>query len=291
MDILHDILHELIHAAKDTLKLAPFLYLTYLVMEFIEHKGGEKAERIISSSGRLGPLAGGLLGAVPQCGFSAAASGLYAARIVSLGTLISVFLSTSDEMLPIMISEGAGIDKILPILLSKIIIGTVCGFVIDLLISSYRKKHPHEKELSDHIHGICDKESCHCEKGLLLSALIHTLQIILFVFIASASINVIMYIVGEDTLAGFLGGIPVLAEAIAALIGLIPNCAASVLITRLYLDGIISFGPTLAGLLTSSGVGILVLFRTNKKLKQNLAVVLTVYLIGLAAGLFAGLLI
>ena len=299
-------LELLTDAIIDTIKLIPFLYLTYLLMEFIEHKGGEKAERFISASGSFGPAVGSLLGLVPQCGFSAAASGLYAGRIISMGTLIAIFLSTSDEMLPIMISEGAGFKKILPIIVSKLIIGTAAGFVIDLIMRLKHKKSDKDsaKKASDEhhchddmdedthaheIHEFCESEHCHCDRNIFVSALIHTLQITLFIFVATLAINIIIYIIGEETVSGWLDSLPVLGEAVAALIGLIPNCASSVIITHLYIEGIIGAGPALAGLLSGSGLGLLVLFRTNKRLRENFLILGILYAVSVASGFLLGL--
>lgn len=291
MEIIHDILHELLHAVKDTLILVPFLYLAYLLMEFIEHKGGERAQKLISSSGKLGPLVGGLLGIVPQCGFSAAASGLYAGRMISLGTLTALFLSTSDEMLPIMISEQVSLSRILPILLCKAFVGIAVGFAIDIVIAVLRKQKRSEDTAASSIHELCEDGHCHCERGIFLSALFHTLQITLFIFIATAAMNLLVYAIGEDTLSTVFSSVPVLGEAIAALIGLIPNCASSVIITELYLDGLISAGPMMAGLLSGSGVGLLVLFKVNKSKKQNLAVLALLYTVSVCVGVCVGLLV
>lgn len=290
-EIIHDILHELLHAVKDTLILVPFLYLAYLLMEFIEHRGGERAEKLISSSGKLGPLAGGLLGIIPQCGLSAAASGLYAGRMISLGTLMALFLSTSDEMLPIMISEQVPLSKILPILLCKAAVGIVVGFATDAVLAILKKRRGTENSAASSIHELCEDGHCHCEKGIFWSALIHTLEITLFIFIATAAMSILIYAIGEDTISAVFSSVPVLGEAIAALIGLIPNCASSVIITELYLDGIISAGPMMAGLLSGSGVGLLVLFKVNKDKKQAFSVLGLLYAVSVAAGVIIGLII
>ena len=176
---MHELIHIIEHTLADSLKLVPFLFLTYLVMEYLEHKAGDKVAKFVNKAGKWGPLAGGIAGAVPQCGFSAAASNLYAGRIISLGTLIAIYLSTSDEMLPIMISEQQPIALILKILLVKIGIGVVAGFLIDVLFFSRR---PHE-DSHDHIHEICEHENCRCEEGVLRSAVSHTLQITLFIIL------------------------------------------------------------------------------------------------------------
>ena len=276
------LLHVIEHTLIDNIKLLPFLFITYLVMEYIEHKTGEKAEAVIKKAGRFGPIPGGLLGMIPQCGFSAAASNLYAGRIITLGTLFAIFLSTSDEMLPILISEQAPVSMILKILLSKAVIGMVAGFLIDLIV---RREHAGEKE-ELRIEHMCDHEHCHCEEGnIFKSAISHTLQIFLFILVISFAINLIIEFMGEEVLASFLSGKPVIGPVLAGIVGLIPNCAASVVITQLYLEGVLGAGAMMAGLLTGSGVGLLVLFRANDNLKENLKITLILYGIGVVAGI------
>ena len=276
------LLHVIEHTLIDNIKLLPFLFITYLVMEYIEHKTGEKAEAVIKKAGRFGPIPGGLLGMIPQCGFSAAASNLYAGRIITLGTLFAIFLSTSDEMLPILISEQAPVSMILKILLSKAVIGMVSGFLLDLIV---RREHAGEKE-ELRIEHMCDHEHCHCEEGnIFKSAISHTLQIFLFILVISFAINLIIEFMGEEVLASFLSGKPVIGPVLAGIVGLIPNCAASVVITQLYLEGVLGAGAMMAGLLTGSGVGLLVLFRANDNLKENLKITLILYGIGVVAGI------
>ena len=241
------LLHVIEHTLIDNIKLLPFLFITYLVMEYIEHKTGKKAEAVIKKAGRFGPIPGGLLGMIPQCGFSAAASNLYAGRIITLGTLFAIFLSTSDEMLPILISEQAPVSIILKILLSKAVIGMVAGFLLDLIV---RREHAGEKE-ELRIEHMCDHEHCHCEEGnIFKSAISHTLQIFLFILVISFAINLIIEFMGEEVLASFLSEKPVIGPVLAGIVGLIPNCAASVVITQLYLEGVLGAGAMLAGLLT-----------------------------------------
>ncbi len=279
------VFHALLHALTDTLKVTLFLFLTYLIMEFLEHRSGKKSEAVIKKSGRFGPLAAGFLGAIPQCGFSAAASGLYTGRLITRGTLIALFLATSDEMLPIMIS-GAVEGKIAPLKLLtvlgvKIVGGVVVGFLVDLIW----KKQDSAHEIED----FCEHEGCNCaHDGIWLSALKHTLKIALFVLISTFAINLIIELVGEDNLGALMRNIPVLGELIAALFGLVPNCAASVVITNLYISGTITAGQMLAGLFTSAGVGVLVLFRTNRNIKENLLLTLILYVSGTALGLVIG---
>ena len=274
-DMSDIILDTLIDAAK----LLPFLFLTYLTMEWLEHKAGDKAEALIKRAGRFGPVIGGLLGVVPQCGFSTAASNLYAGRVITVGTLVAIYLSTSDEMLPILISEHAPAEVILPILLAKALIGMAAGLLIDFGMRG-RGKEEHA-----HIHEMCEQERCHCEKGILRSAFSHTVQIAVFILLITFVLNLLLYFVGEDVLAGVISDRPVTGPLLAGLVGLIPNCAGSVAITQLYLEGIIGFGSAMAGLLAGSGVGLLVLFRVNHDRKENVKILGLLYGIGVAAGI------
>lgn len=267
----------------DTLKLIPFLFLTYLVMEYLEHRTGEKTQNMIRRAGRSGPILGGLLGVVPQCGFSAAASSLYAGRVISLGTLLAIYLSTSDEMLPILISEQAPVELILRILLAKAGIGMAAGLMVDLTM---RRKRQEEH----HIHDICEQEHCHCEKGVFRSALSHTGQITLFILLVTLLLNLILHFVGQNALENLVLNRPLLGPVLAGVVGLIPNCAGSVAITQLYLKGAMGLGAAMAGLLTGSGVGLLLLFRVNYDKKENLKILGLLYVIGVLAGIVVGLL-
>lgn len=266
----------------DSVKLIPFLFLAYLAMEYLEHNAAWQAQRVIRKGGRLGPLFGGLLGIVPQCGFSAAASNFYAGRVISLGTLIAVYLSTSDEMLPVLISEVGRIGwmPILKILLLKALIGIAMGFLVDLLIRPHKDDH-------DHIHEMCEHDHCHCKKGgsILRSAAVHTVKILLFLLVISFLLNTVLHFLGEDVLKNLILNRPIIGCLIAALVGLIPNCAASVALTQLYLEGAMGFAACMSGLLSGSGIGILVLFRNNKNKKENLMILLLVYGIGALAGI------
>ena len=269
----------------DSVKLLPFLFLTYLLMEYIEHKTKEKTKETIKKSGKFGPLIGGILGIVPQCGFSVSATNLYAARVITLGTLIAVYLSTSDEMLPIFISEAVPISTILKILGIKLLIGVFAGFIIDLVIRFVKK----EKQEDEKIVDLCEKEHCHCEKGIVKSALKHTINIFIFIVIITFIINLVIYFIGEDTIAGFLRNQPILGPVIAGIIGLIPNCASSVILTQMYLENVISAATMISGLLVGAGVGLAVLFKTNKGIKQNLKITALLYVIGVLSGIVIGL--
>lgn len=266
----------------DLIKLLPFLFLTYLAMEYLEHRAGEKAEALMRKAGPLGPVIGGALGIVPQCGFSAAASNLYAGRVITLGTLAAVYLSTSDEMLPVLISEHAPFGTVVRILLAKAGIGMAAGILIDLLMR--KKGHSHNTHGS-HIHEICEHEHCRCEKGIFRSALSHTVHIALFILLITFLLNLFLFLAGEDALANVILNRPVAGPLLAGLVGLIPNCAGSVIITQLYLEGIIGVGSALAGLLTGSGVGLLVLFRVNHDRKENLRILGLLYGIGILIGI------
>lgn len=268
----------------DSLKLFPFLYLAYLLMEFLEHKAKAGTENLIRRAGKLGPLLGGALGAVPQCGFSAAAAGLFSGRLITVGTLIAVFLSTSDELIAVAASSlptgKITIFKLLTILAVKVVFAVIVGFIVDLIASKIVKVEK-ETEICD----ICEREHCHCdEHSVFVSALNHALRIFAFILAATLTLNALIFFIGEGNIKNFIGNIPVVGEMIAALVGLIPNCAASVVITELYIDGIITSGQMLSGLFAGAGVGLLVLFRTNRNIKQNIAVAATVYAVGVLLG-------
>ncbi len=269
-----------LHGLLDTLKLVPFLFLTYLLMEFIEHKASSKVEHFMERAGAFGPAVGGLVGAVPQCGFSAAASNLFAGRVITVGTLIAVFLSTSDEMLPIMISGGMAPDKVALILIYKLVCGIIIGFGVDLL---HKILHRPDEEIN--IDAICDEDNCHCERGIFYSALHHTLTISAFVLIITFIINALVFFIGTEALATFMNSLPIIGHIASALFGLVPNCAVSVALTTLYTGGVITAGTMMSGLFSGAGVGILVLFRVNKNLKQNLWITAVLVLSGIILGL------
>ena len=259
----------------DTIKLLPFLFVAFLIIEFIEHKLSNKQENIISKSGKLGPIVGALLGAVPQCGFSVLATNLYVTRIISLGSLISIYLSTSDELIPLMISHNAPLMKILSIVSIKVVIGIISGFLIDLFIRKTTK--------SDFV--LCEDEDCDCDHSIIKSSLIHTLKIAFFILIITFLINILFHFVDLSFLESALKNNKILTPFIASLIGLIPNCASSVMISELYLNNLISLGTTLSGLLTGSGVAIMVLVRKNKNIFENLFIIGLIYIIGVIWGL------
>lgn len=309
-EITHIALHVAEHSIEDTLYLIPFLFVTYLAMEWLEHKAGSRAEEAVRRAGAAGPVVGSIVGVVPQCGFSAAAATLWAGRVITLGTLFAAMLSTSDEMIPIFIAEQVPLATMLKILGVKLVIGMVMGFMVDAGVRLARR----DKEKL-RIHELCEHDKCHCngdckaceenpelaydfehdaahehhhEHGSILkSALVHTAQVTLFIFIVTVVLNAVLETVGEDALAAFLGANPVASVFGAALVGLIPNCAASVVIAQLYVDGALGAGAMLAGLLVSAGVGLLVLFRTNRRLRENVLIVAGLWATGVAWGLLA----
>ena len=279
--VLHDVL---LHSIIDTLKLLPFLFLTYLLMEYIEHSAGDRAARFMKRAGVFAPAVGGLLGLVPQCGFSAAGAGLYAGRVISVGTLIAIFLSTSDEMLPILISGNMPAGEIAIILIYKALVAIVVGFCADILVRALHKG----EEIN--IDAICDEDGCHCERGIFYSALHHTITVSVFVLLITVTLNALVFFIGEESLALFMYDKPVLSHIAAAIFGLIPNCAASVALATFFSEGLITAGTMIAGLFSGAGVGVLVLFKVNKHMKANLLILLALVLSGVVFGLVFDLL-
>lgn len=373
----HILAHVAEHSIADTLYLIPFLFVTYLAMEWLEHKTAGRTQEAIQRAGAAGPVAGAFLGVIPQCGFSAAAATLYAGRVITLGTVFAVFLSTSDEMLPIFLAEQVPAETIAKILGAKVVIGMVMGFIVDAALRIARRdkqdlrihelcerdgcscaaecatceKNPelvyrhhddavhhgecaeefcgHSRDREDghgcahehsrehgHDHGCghshnhaavqaCHEFSCedsHCKghdhdhshdhgwKGIVKSALVHTVQVAVFILCVTVLLNLVLEVVGEDSLAAFLGENLTLSVFASALVGLVPNCAASVAIAQLYVEGVLGAGAMLAGLLVSAGVGLLVLLRANRGLKENLAIIAALYATGVFWGLAVNLL-
>ena len=281
MEIVFDIL---VDAFIDTVRLLPFLFLTYWAMETLEHAAGERAEEAVKRAGAAGPVVGALLGAFPQCGFSAAASTFYAGRVITLGTLFAVFLATSDEMLPIFIAEQVAPALLFQILGIKVVIGMLMGFVVDAVMRIAQRL----QQTDLRIHDLCEQDNCGChdeEGSPLRSAIKHTAQVTLFIFLVTLALNAIIQVVGEACFAAFISGSPTLSVFAAALVGLIPNCAASVIITELYLEGTLGFPALMSGLLVSAGIGLLVLLRTNRHPRQNAAIVAALFACGVVWGL------
>ena len=264
-------------ALIDSLKLVPFLFFAFLIIELLEHKFSKYTNSIMEKSGRFGPIIGSILGVFPQCGFSVMATNLYVTKIVSLGTLISIYLSTSDEMLPILLSHEAPFSLIGKILGIKVIIAIICGFIIDLVFKSDLKGSTHN--------DICHHEHCHCEESIIKSSLKHTFNIFIFVFIFLLILSSAMEYIGEDVFYNIFNKNSIFSPLITSLIGLIPSCGASVIITELYLNNIIPFSSLISGLLTGSGVALVVLFKTNNNLKSNLKILALLYGIGAISGL------
>lgn len=359
MDLLIDILLD---AGKDTLSLAPFLLVTYLALETLEHVAGDSVNGAIKRAGAAGPVVGSLLGMVPQCGFSAMAATLYAGRVVTLGTLVAVFLSTSDEMLPLLLAEQVPVQTMAMLLASKALIALVTGFIVDAAIRGLRRNarahaairrtvlgtasNPahvncaHDDHTggdiidevaeagvsADHIHELCERDHCGCDDdedeherdhghshdhghasehehhhghghdhghshegapvlSIIRSAISHTVQVSVFIFLVTLILVAVLETFGESAIEQFLRGNETLAVLGSALVGLIPNCSASVVITQLYLEGALQLAPMLAGTLISAGVGYLVLFRTNRSARENAVFLVMMYVIGAGWGL------
>ena len=353
MDLLIDILLD---AGKDTLSLVPFLLVTYLALETLEHVAGDRVNGAIKRAGAAGPVVGSLLGMVPQCGFSAMAATLYAGRVVTLGTLVAVFLSTSDEMLPLLLAEQVPVQTMAMLLASKALIALVTGFIVDAAIRGLRRNarahaairrtvlgtaaNPahvncaHDDHTggdiidevaeagvsADHIHELCERDHCGCDEdedehgfghghehghehnhehdhehghfhegapvlSIIRSAISHTVQVSVFIFLVTLILVAVLEAFGESAIEQFLRGNETLAVLGSALVGLIPNCSASVVITQLYLEGALQLAPMLAGTLISAGVGYLVLFRTNRSARENAVFLVMMYVIGTGWGL------
>ena len=358
MDLLIDILLD---AAKDTLSLVPFLLVTYLALETLEHVAGDRVNGTIKRAGAAGPVVGSLLGIVPQCGFSAMAATLYAGRVVTLGTLVAVFLSTSDEMLPLLLAEQVPVQTMAILLASKALIALITGFIVDAAIRGLRRNarahaairrtvlgtaaNPahvncaHDDHTggdiidevaeagvsADHIHELCERDHCGCDDdegehehghshkhhhdhgraderehhghdhghshegapvlSIIRSAISHTVQVSAFIFLVTLILVAVLETFGESAIEQFLRGNETLAVLGSALVGLIPNCSASVVITQLYLEGALQLAPMLAGTLISAGVGYLVLFRTNRSARENVMFLVMMYVIGAGWGL------
>lgn len=277
---MQNILEILQDTAIDTIKLIPFLFITYLIMEYIEHKTSNKLRDTIKKSGKFGPLLGAVVGIFPQCGFSVSATNLYAGRVITIGTLIAVYITTSDEMLPILLTEAVPITTILTILVIKLVLGIIAGFIVDFIFK-FVKKENQEQDIEE----LCEHEHCHCEEGIVSSAIKHTLNITIFIFVITLILNGIITYIGEDTIAHFISKNIILGPIIAGLIGLVPNCAASVILTELFISNVISMPVLISGVAVNAGVGLLVLFKTNKNIKENVSIIGILYAIGVISGI------
>lgn len=266
----------------DTLKLVPFLFIAFLLIELFEHKFSKKSIKVVESSGKYGPILGSFLGIIPQCGFSVMATNLYVTRLITLGTLISIYLSTSDEMLPILISEKAEFSLIIKILLIKLFIGMLVGFIIDKIFKVKKEKKNYD---------ICEEEHCHCKESIIISSLKHTLNIVVFILLINFILNICFNYLGQDYLSKILLKDSFFGPFISGLIGLIPNCGASVMLTELYINNAINFGSLISGLLTGSGIAIMILFKTNKHFLDNIKVIGILYIVGVLSGIIIELII
>ena len=289
MELIIDVVMD---AIIDSLKILPFLFITYLLMEYLEHKTQEFTSAVVQKTEYFGPLWGGLIGIFPQCGFSAAASNLYAGRVITLGTLIAIYLSTSDEMIPLFISEHIPAGVMIKVLVIKAVNGIIAGFVIDAVVHWHHLTHNKSFDDPVQINALCEKEHCHCEEddhsgfmGIVKSAFIHTIHIFTFVFILTLILGFAIEIIGADTLSALLKTNPLISHLLAGLIGLIPNCAPSVIITTLYLDKMITLGTMMSGLLVGAGIGLLVLFRVNDSKKENIKIAILLFIIGTLSGI------
>lgn len=298
------VLDVVIDALKDTAELIPFLFATYVVISLLDLFASDKTTAAIQRAGHAGPLIGGVLGVVPQCGFSAMGASLYADRIVSLGTFVAVILSTSDEMLPLLLAEHVEVGLLARILVTKAVLGVILGFAIDLVLrvvlgrtslagvdeSDAGEGQDEDAEFDSSAYS-CD---CGCGEPLtrgqtawwvVVNSAYRTFQVVVFIFVVSVLLNALIALVGEDALASFLSGNAVVATLVSGLVGLVPNCAASVVLTQLYIDGVLGFAPMIAGTLVAGGAGYLVLFRMNGNMRENAAIVGIVYALGVCVGL------
>jgi hypothetical protein len=273
---------------QETLLLLPFLFVTYLVLEAIEAKAGSALESFLERARSVGPAAGALAGAIPQCGVSAAAASFYAGGVITVGTLIAVFLSTSDELIPVLISARAPMPLMVKIVGIKVACALGVGFLANGVLAFMRHIR---REVS--VHELCEHSHCGCHehKGILVPALIHTAEIFAFIVIISGAIELCMHCFGEECLEALRLNRPFFGELAAGALGLIPNCAVSVAGAKLYLSGAMSPAALMASSFTGSGLGLLVLFRTNRNMKENLAILFAVYVVGVVLGHLTGYLL
>jgi hypothetical protein len=297
-------LEILLDTLADSLKMVPLLLIVYIGTELVEYKFGDKIRENVQKAGKIGPAIGALAGSFPQCGFSVVTTALYTQRLVTIGTLLAVYISTSDEAIPIILSQPDKINIVFPLILTKILIALIAGCIIDFIFRKNNEKTlnhieacSHGRDEKGHDHGCVTDEKACCghstspvakrfnSKEIFIHPIIHTTKIFFFIFIVSLLINFAVFQIGEDRLARLLSGHDFLQPFFAALIGLIPNCAASVAITGLYLKGLISYGSVIAGLCASAGLGILILAKEEKDKKNVFLVISLLFAISVLAGL------
>ena len=279
---LNGILDVLSDAVIDTLKVLPFLFIAFLVIEFLEHKAQDKVKNLFTRAGSAGPFIGTLLGCIPQCGFSVMCANLYSSGIIALGTLVAVFLSTSDEAVILLAAAHNGSQEIFKLIVTKIVIALIFGYGIYFIEKKLHKEHHHH-----HSHDLCEHDHCGCDEhgGVIRPALIHTVKVFGFLLLFTVLIDLFVAFVGTDRLSHLLLSESVFQPFLSALIGFIPNCASSVLLTQLYIEGTLSFGALIVGLCTNAGAGLLVLFRDKSKLKENIKIVEILYLCSIIPGI------
>lgn len=279
---LNGIADVILDGVVDTLKALPFLFIAFLVIEFLEHKAQDKVKHLFTKAGKAGPFIGTLLGCIPQCGFSVMSANLYSSGIIALGTLIAVFLSTSDEAIILLAAAENGTSEIIRLVVAKIIIALIFGYAIYFIEKKSHKHHHHH-----HSHDLCEHDHCGCEEngGVLRPALIHTGKVFGFLLLFTVIINIIVYFIGTDKLSQLLLSDSVFQPFLSALIGFIPNCASSILLTQLYVQGTLSFGALIAGLCTNAGAGLLILFRDKPKFRENCKIIGIMYLCSVIPGI------
>ena len=280
IEVISKMLDVLLDTLVDALKTLPFLFGAYLIIEFIEHRSADKFAAWLGKFGKAGAVVGALLGVVPQCGFSVAAANLYSNRMITAGTLIAVFISTSDEAIPVLLANPQSAEKILPLIGAKLVLAIVAGLVIDL--SGVLKANKQDEEAVVELHSHCDTEG---EGGIVKSAVHHTLETFVFLIIVMLVLNVAIALIGQSALESFLMSGTLFQPILAGLVGLIPNCAASVVLSQLYAEGAISFGSAVAGLSAGAGVGLLVLFRTDLDKSECIRIAITLFAISVLTGM------
>lgn len=299
-------------ALLDSLKLLPFLLISYVIIEVIEYFCAAKMESNRLLTGKYGVLIGSSFGLIPQCGFSVVATDLFSSHRLSIGSLMAIYIATSDEAIPTLLLYPDKMLSLLPLLLIKFVVAIIVGYSIDGIFKSANKKHlelaktethTHEHEdnevanssidgdhLQDSPHhtGCCGHEiegdKKNFAKIFILHPIIHTLKIFLFILIVNIVFSGLIALVTEERLMAFLASSKWFAPLLASLVGLIPNCAASVVLTSFYVHGGIGFGAMMAGLIINAGIALVVLFKQNKNQKQNLCILGGLYAIGLVTG-------